>query len=126
MGNTRSGRKRTIRANYTKGKIMINEIRRTKLRYKTNEIIYSNGAKAIEHHNTDIVTFLPDGDIVLNSGGWYSKTTKERINDAIGQFGHIVQRDFKWYYIGRSADESDKVDYYDGMVISGQTGNVRT
>lgn len=123
MGNTRSGRKRTIRTNYTKGTKMINEIRRTKLRYKTNEIIYSNGAKAIEHHNTDIVTFLPDGDIVLNSGGWYSKTTKERINDAIGQFGHIVQRDFTWYYCPNGS-ESDKIPYYDRMVINGQTGQV--
>lgn len=101
--------------------MVISEIRRTKLRYATSELIYSNGTRAIEHHNTDIVRFYPDGDITVTSGGYYSKTTKERINDALGKIGHIVQRDFRWYYCP-NGNESDKVPFYDGMVINGQTG----
>lgn len=32
-------------------------------------------------HNTDIITYYPNGDIRLNSGGWKTLTTKERLND---------------------------------------------
>jgi hypothetical protein len=31
-------------------------------------------------HNTEIVTFFPDGTIALDHGGWRTNTTKERIN----------------------------------------------
>lgn len=31
-------------------------------------------------HSTDIITFKPNGDTVLNSGGWRTVTTKERLN----------------------------------------------
>jgi hypothetical protein len=36
---------------------------------------------AIRLHNTDIATFFQDGKIVLNSGGWKTPTTKDRLNN---------------------------------------------
>lgn len=36
---------------------------------------------AIKLHNTDVVTYREDGSIVLNSGGWKTSTTKDRINE---------------------------------------------
>ena len=33
---------------------------------------------ALKLHNTDIVTLYPTGDMSLNTGGWYTVTTKER------------------------------------------------
>lgn len=38
---------------------------------------------ALRLHDTDVVTFHPDGSITLNTGGWYTMTTKERMNGAL-------------------------------------------
>lgn len=38
---------------------------------------------AVRLHNTDIVTFKSDGRIVLNSGGFYSRTTADRMNQFV-------------------------------------------
>lgn len=35
---------------------------------------------AVKLHQTNVVTFKPDGNVILNSGGWRTVTTKERIN----------------------------------------------
>lgn len=38
---------------------------------------------ALRLHQTDVVTFHPDGSITLNTGGWYTVTTKDRMNNAL-------------------------------------------
>lgn len=46
-----------------------------------NTLVVSGGdSYAVRLHNTDVVTAYPDGSLSLNTGGWYSVTTKERIN----------------------------------------------
>jgi hypothetical protein len=50
---------------------------------------------AVKYHDTDIVTFRSDGSIVVNSGGWRTSTTKERINRYAGL--HISQYKSIWY-----------------------------
>jgi len=62
---------------------------------------------AIQLHSTDIATFTPNGDIILNSGGWHTSTTKERINMAIGN--RLSQVNGVWY-IG-------DVRFADGIII---------
>jgi len=63
---------------------------------------------ALLYHSTDVVTFKPNGDMILNSGGWYTSTTKERINMGIGN--RLSQSKGVWYIDG------DK-RFADGMVI---------
>lgn len=46
----------------------------------TLAIDWENGNKTIRLHNTDVVTFKPSGEIVLDSGGWNTPTTRDRIN----------------------------------------------
>lgn len=36
---------------------------------------------AVRFHATDVVTFHPDGSITLATDGWFTKTTRERIED---------------------------------------------
>jgi hypothetical protein len=36
---------------------------------------------AVHLHQTDIITFKPDGAIILDTGGWESKLTKDRMNE---------------------------------------------
>lgn len=40
----------------------------------------SEGRLAVKLHNTDILTFHPDGSVVFTTGGWKTMTTKERMN----------------------------------------------
>ncbi len=58
----------------------------------------SDGSECIQLHDTVIVRTYPDGKIKLDSGGWKTATTKERINRYIGS-------------------RKDRVPYVDGMIL---------
>ena len=66
-----------------------------KIDNNTYEIIFNNGEKAIRLHNTNIIAFKPNGDIILNSGGWNTPTTKNRISEYSPY--HIRQKNRIWY-----------------------------
>jgi hypothetical protein len=40
-----------------------------------------DGSIAVHYQATDVVTYRPDGTILLCTGGWYSVTTKARMNE---------------------------------------------
>lgn len=72
----------------------------------TYRIEYEDGSIAIRLHDTDVVTFKGD-TITLNSGGWQTVTTKDRINEHAPIY--IVQRKGQWF---AGAKEHR---FYDGM-----------
>lgn len=39
----------------------------------------------IRYHDTDVVRFSPD-EVILDTGGWFTATTKSRMNQAANQF----------------------------------------
>lgn len=49
----------------------------------------------IQFHRTNVVTIHADGTYTLNSGGWQTSTTKERINEFSPV--RIYQKSFAWY-----------------------------
>lgn len=51
---------------------------------------------AIRLHNTNIVIYKPDGSIVLDSGGYRTWTTKDRINEYAHDI-HVTQDMGLWY-----------------------------
>lgn len=59
-------------------------------------VVKSGNDYAIRYHDTNVVTVAPDGTTTLNSGGWRSKTTKERIAD-YAEGVHIWQTKGVWY-----------------------------
>ena len=66
----------------TKGELLSNteNVKNSKfIDNNTLSLEYCSGIKAIRLHNTDVITFV-DNTIVLNSGGWRTATTKDRIN----------------------------------------------
>lgn len=75
-----------------------------------NTTVYreDGGAIGIKLHATTIVRINTDDTMVLNSGGWLSSTTKERINRYSS--AGISQRNGVWYMRDGSL-------FYDGMVI---------
>jgi len=47
----------------------------------TRIVARDNGAYAVRLHDTDVLTFSPDGSVTYNSGGWRTVTTKARMNE---------------------------------------------
>lgn len=72
--------------NYAAAKALVararNPIKGTLIDRNTRVRISSRGI-AVQLHNTDVVTFFKDGRIAVNTGGWFTKTTKERINSCL-------------------------------------------
>jgi hypothetical protein len=68
----------------------------------------------VEHHYTDIVTIRPDNTIVIDNGGHYSVTTKDRLNQFLGCRGvSIYQKKGEWYVNTRFG----VINYENGMEI---------
>lgn len=63
---------------------------------------------AVRYHSTDVVRAISNGQCILNTGGWYTVTTKRRMNDITGL--NIFQRKFKWF-VG-------PLEFYNGMVVN--------
>jgi hypothetical protein len=75
---------------------------------------------AIRLHDTNIVIFASDGTITLNSGGWRTPVTKERINDALRDQGLLsVGANKGLWYIGGSLFY-DHMQVKDGVVLNPQ------
>ena len=58
-----------------------------------------DGKTRVTYHSTDVVVF--DADVIrLDTGGWFTVTTKTRMNQASSQFGlgyGVYQRKGLWY-----------------------------
>lgn len=78
-----------------------------------NTVVRMDGADAvIRLHDTDIVRVLAGGGYQLNSGGWRTKTTKERINAYTP--ARISQRGGVWYMSDGSLFEDNMTIDTDG------------
>lgn len=70
---------------------------------------------AVRLHNTYIVIFRQDGKVVLNSGGWQTLTTRDRMNRYIPEPWRISQTQGIWYVTGYGHPENKNRVYQDGM-----------
>lgn len=52
---------------------------------------------AVQLHNTDVVTFTQNGEYILDTGGYFSNTTKDRLNRYTPSYIDIYQRDYEWF-----------------------------
>jgi hypothetical protein len=69
----------------------------------------------VTYHQTQVVKWNWN-KIILDSGGWETQTTKNRMNQASNQYGlgyQVFQHDFTWYvdYKGQT------LEFHDGMVL---------
>ena len=71
------------------------------IRTGNTEVRFHDGRTIVRLHSTDIVDVdTKDNTITLNTGGWNTVTTKERMNAvlrAVNSPYHVHQRDFQWY-----------------------------
>jgi len=71
---------------------------------------------AIRFHATRIVTFYSDGRVVLNSGGWLSSTTKERMNRYLPVGAGYISQDRGEWGVGHWR-------FYDGITYDPAVGD---
>lgn len=71
-------------------------------------------AYALQYHSTDVVTAYPNGSVKLDSGGWITSTTKERINRYL-PIGQLYQKKFGWFI---AMPDGEQVEFRDGMTIT--------
>ena len=58
-----------------------------------------NNYISVVYHNTEVVK-VTKKSIILNTGGWFTSTTKTRMNQASNQFSlgyYVYQKDFNWF-----------------------------
>lgn len=81
---------------------------RRKVGNNTYGEILPDGSVGIMLHSTYVVKIHPDNSATLNSGGWQTVTTKDRIN----QYSpvRVYQRDYQWYL-------NDGTPFKDGMIV---------
>ena len=75
--------------------------------------ILSDNTVAIKLHNTYVVKINPNGTYTLNSGGWQTATTKDRIN----QYSpvRVYQEKYQWFV----TINGKEYPFMDGMVVQG-------
>lgn len=66
------------------------------------------------YHQSDIVTENEDGNLVLDSHGYRTSTTKQRINRYIPNGFRLYQEDFDWYV---ELPNGSVVEFKDGMIV---------
>jgi hypothetical protein len=74
--------------------------------------ILNDNTVGIKLHSTYVVKIRDDGTYTLNSGGWQTLTTKDRIN----QYSpvRVYQRKFEWFV----TINGKEYPFIDGMVVS--------
>lgn len=68
---------------------------------------------AVRLHDTDVVTYKANGDVVLDSGGWRTYTTKERMS-TYGPFKWVSQDKGVWYVC---TWDGESYRYDDGITL---------
>ncbi len=67
------------------------------------EDMFGDDVYGIQYHKTVIFGIRENGDYFFNNGGYFTVTTKKRINDAlikVGNYHQLVQRNHKWLLSG--------------------------
>lgn len=79
---------------------------------------------AVRLHYTYIVRYYPDGSVVLDSGGWRTKTTKVRINEYLPNGWSVWQKKGVWYlgYGYWSPSNTREYIFEDGIRIGPRGG----
>jgi len=80
-----------------------------KIGNNTYAYIQTDGSVAIELHGTNVVVIYPDDSVMLNSGGWRTSTTKDRINKYSPV--RVYQKNYEWFL-------QDGTPFEDRMIVT--------
>jgi hypothetical protein len=71
--------------------------------------IESDNSVSVRLHGTAVVRFYPNGLVKLNSGGWRTSTTKNRINKYSPV--KVYQKKYEWYL-------QDGAEFEDNILVN--------
>jgi len=83
---------------------------RRKVGNNTYAEILPDGSVGIALHGTTVVCIHPDNSATLNTGGWHTSTTKDRMNKYSPV--RVYQCKGEWYL-----NNNDNTPYVDGMTV---------
>jgi hypothetical protein len=89
--------------------------------YKTT-MYNENGETLLIHHSTAIIRHNHINKTVqLNNGGYFSKTTKDRMNtyfneNGLDQYG-VFQKNFDWFVITPNNNHKNPLPYNNNMIL---------
>lgn len=85
---------------------------------ENNTYLYKVGDDyAVKLHATDVVTICSNGAYILNTGGWRTPTTKDRINRYAPGVAYSDKGEWYWKPARRSWDEGIAYPFADGMRV---------
>lgn len=80
--------------------------------WSTVEYVRADGSRCVRYHHTDVVA-VRRGVVTLDSGGWRTVTTKERINAHNGSGLYVYSDRGEW--IVKDCETGAEVAYRDGL-----------
>lgn len=93
----------------------------TIIAWRTKPFQDGGGTIGVRLHGTWIVQYHEDGTVTLDSGGWETTTTKQRINQLLPPPFGISQEKFKWWL---HLPGGKRVAYHDGMTVNLREGDM--
>ena len=99
---------------YTDAEALMNKARDRKngKPLENNTRLFDRGDHfAVQLHSTDIVGLYPDGSFTLNTGGWYSKVTKNRMAGYAPTDAYIQSRKGIWHIISQRSNFGPKDEH---------------
>lgn len=100
----------TEAVNMVRGKRNAN---RRKVGNNTYAEMLPDGSVGILLHSTYVVKIHPDNTYTLQTGGWQTLSTKDRINEFAPV--RIYQHKYQWFVVQRGRE----LPFVDGMVVEG-------
>jgi hypothetical protein len=94
---------------FSKARTIKGEKRRKRLE-KNTYLYKEDDCFLVKLHNTFVVKIFPDNSCVLNSGGWFTPTTKDRINRFSPENVGLSQENKVWYL-------NDGSEFFDGIIV---------
>ncbi len=73
-----------------------------------------DGVFHLEYHGSRIVTYHPDGTYTLDTCGYATKTTKDRINEFSPA---VIFHKKGTLYLAGEHDGKDNIEFFDGMRV---------
>ena len=89
--------------------------------HRTTVNVDELGYTRVVYHNTCVVRFNAD-EIILDTGGYQTVTTKRRMNQTARQFRlgfYVYQRDWSWY-VSFDDTERDDIPFLSNRVVFGR------
>ena len=84
--------------------------------YRDVSVAMPDGRVIHYYHQSPVVIDLGDGRLRLDSCGYRTSTTKERINDHLPSGYYVTQQDFTWYLLRKDKSPA-KTKFEDGVVV---------